>query len=304
MTTTKQVSLHGRRLFLTKEDQLVAKGGIVAGQEDGPSIVFPAPDRVAIFDDFHGGAHGTGAADTGQAGLYFLVKCTDTGLKTSLAATANGVLRITSSATITTATPAGSSEVIVGKALQWKANQGKAGASALRMAARIKTTAFPTKTSGDWAGMFVGFTDTIAHEVPIYDTGRGGDSGASAISPASDAVGFMWGTGGDTGWRGVSANSGGGGGANDSGDQQVTLTTALPTANKWIDLEVEIGSNSGDTGSMVAKFYIDGRYKGKLDSPVNPSVALAPVISYYDTGGANTFDIDWVNVSAARDTGE
>ena len=304
MTTTKQVSLHGRRLFLTRKDELVSKGGFVAGQEDGPSIAYPSPDRVALFDDFLTGAQGTGVADTGQAGLYFLAKCTDTGVKGRLAATANGVFRVTSSATITTATPANSSKSIVGKALMWKANQGKAGENALRMAARIKTSAFPTKTSGDWSGMFIGFTDSIAHEVPMYDTGRTGDSGASAVSPASDAVGFLWGTGGDTGWRGVSANSGGGGLTNDSGDQQVTLTTTAPTANKWIDFELEIGSSAGDTGSMVAKFYIDSLYKGKISSPVNPSVALTPVISYYDTGGANTFDIDWVNVSAARDTGE
>lgn len=304
MSTTKQVSLHGRKAFLTRDDKLAVKGGFVAGGEEGPNVEFPSPDTVALFDDFLTGAHGTGAADTGQAGTFFLAKCTDTGVKGALVDGASGIFRITSSETITTATPASTSKSIVGKALMWKANQGTGHTSGLRMGARIKTSAFPTKTSGDWAGVFVGFTDTIAHEVPLYDTGRGGDSGASAVSPASDAVGFLWGTGGDTGWRGVAANSGGGGGANDSGDQQVTLTTVLPTANKWTTLEVEMKRGAGDTGGLVANFYIDGRYKGQLKDPVHPANALTPVVSYYDTGGANTFDVDWIAVSAPRDTGE
>src|SRR3990167_1826163 len=103
---------------------------------------------------------------------------------------------------------------------------------------------------------------------------RTGDSGASAVSTASDLVGFLWGTGGDTGWRGVSATSGSGG-ANDSGDQQVTLTTVAPTANVWTTLEVEVIRGLSDTGGH-AIFYVDGVPKGKIDSPVNPSIALRP----------------------------
>jgi hypothetical protein len=295
--------LHRRVFGISKDDQIVAPSGFVAGGEGKPAIVFPAPDTVAIHDDFHGGAYGTGAADTGEAGDFFLAKCTDTGVKGSLVDATNGVFRITSSATITTATPAGSSKSIVGKALAWKMNQGpNNGAGRLRMSARIKASDYPSKTSGDWSGIFVGFTDALTHEVPMYDTGRGGDSGASAVSPASDAVGFLWGTGGDTGWRGVSATSGSGG-ANDSGDQQVTLTTVRPTANEYVTLEVELLRAAGDTGGR-ADFYINGQLKGRINSPVNPTVALTPVVSFYDTGGANTFDIDWINVSAPRDTGE
>src|SRR3990167_4339517 len=224
MTVTKQVSLHGKRAFLTKEDILVGRGGIAAGGDDKPTIILPgSPDTVAVFDDFLvnplvgvGAALDTGAgvvaakgsvllADTGLAGSYFLAKCTDTGVKGALVAGTNGVFRITSSATITTATPANSSKSIVGPQLAWKANMGPGAQSGrLRMAARIKASAYPSKTSGDWSGIFVGFTDNTAHEVPIHDTGRTGDSGASAVTTANDAVGFLWGTGGDTGLGGVS----------------------------------------------------------------------------------------------------
>ena len=312
--------VHRRSLGIGNNDQVMAPYGLEAGGDGKPTVVFPGPDTVAVFEDFFvnplagvsamldtgvGVAAAKGSvllADTGLAGVYFLPKCTDTGVKGGLVAGTNGVYRITSSATITTATPANSSKSIVGPQLAWKANQGPGAQSGrLRMSARVKASAYPSKTSGDWSGIFVGFTDSTAHEVPIHDTGRTGDSGASAVSTASDLVGFLWGTGGDTGWRGVSATSGSGG-ANDSGDQQVTLTTVAPTANVWTTLEVEVIRGLSDTGGH-AIFYVDGVPKGKIDSPVNPAIALTPVISYYDTGGANTFDIDWVNVSGPRDTG-
>jgi hypothetical protein len=295
--------LHRRALGISKDNQIVAPSGLVSGGEGSPVFVHPGPGSPAIIDDFlTGNFNGTAAVDTGQAGIYFNAKCTDTGVKGALVDGTGGVFRITSSETITTATPTGSSKAVVGKTLAWKGNQGPGAYSGcLRMGARVKASAYPTKTSGDWSGFFVGFTDNLAHEVPMYDTGRTGDSGASAISPANDAVGFLWGTGGDTGIRGVSTTSGSGG-ANDSGDQQVTLTTARPTANAWMVFEVELVRGQGDTGGF-ANFYIDGALKGKINSPVNPTIALTPIVSYYDTGGANTFDIDWINVSAPRDTG-
>jgi len=51
MTVTKQVSLHGKRAFLTKEDILVARNAVAAGGDDKPTIVLPgSPDTVAVFD--------------------------------------------------------------------------------------------------------------------------------------------------------------------------------------------------------------------------------------------------------------
>ena len=49
MTVTKQVSLHGKRAFLTKEDILVGRGGIAAGGDDKPTIRrLEAPGRAAV----------------------------------------------------------------------------------------------------------------------------------------------------------------------------------------------------------------------------------------------------------------
>lgn len=303
MATTKQVSLHGRKAYLTRNGRLNVVTGFASGDEDGPSMFYPAPSTVALLDDFISSQQGTGVADTGQAGIHFLAKCTDTGVKSAIADVPNGVLRITSSATITTPTPAGSSKSIVGKQLIWKAAQGKELDYGLRMSARVRASGFPTKTSGDWTGLFVGFTDTTAHEVPVYDTG----GVVADTSPASDCVGFLWGTGGDTGFRGYSANSGLAGGAADSGDQQVTLTTDLPTANKWYDFEMQIrrdpNSATAPSTDYTCEFWIDGKYKGAIRNPVNQTVQLTPIVSFYDTGGAYVCDVDYINVSAPRDTG-
>lgn len=314
MSLTKQVSLHGKRAYLDTDDRLVGRGGLAAGGEGKPAVILPGPDTVAFFEDFlsdlsslgAGSDTGTtpiaiGVNDTGVAGQYFLSRPGDTGVKGGLAAATNGVYRITSSATIAAAAPATCGRSIVGKQLAWKMDQGPGTAGRLRFGARVKLSAFPSKTSGDWSGIFMGFTDATGAEIPIYDTGRTGDSGASAVSVASDCVGFLWGTGGDTGWRGVAASSGSGG-ANDSGDQQVTLTTARPTDNVYRTFEVELRRSLSDTGG-TALFYIDGQLLGKLNSPVAQATALTPVISFYDTGGAVNCDIDWVNPSAPRDTG-
>lgn len=312
MTKPIQKGLHRRALGLGYDNELIARDGYVAGGEGKPVIVFPSPDTVALFDDFLTdlsgfGVNDTGGVpitlDTGAAGLHFYARCTDTGVKGSLVAGTNGVFRITSSATIATRTPVACSKSVLGKQLMWKANQGANTAGRLRLTTRIKPSIVPHKTtlSGDRVGIFVGFTDTISHEVPFHDTGRTGDSGASGVSTADDFVGFTWSFDGDTGWRGVSGTSGSGG-ANDSGDQQVLLTTAIPTANKWTVLEVELRRNLGDTGG-TAIFYIDGVQKGSIASPINPTIGLTPIVQYYDTGGLGTFDIDYINVSAPRDTG-
>lgn len=296
--------LHRRALGIANGDQIIAPQGYVSGGDGKPALYHPSPDTVALFDDFLTGNLTGTVSDTGLAGLHFSAKCTDTGVKGAMVDGTSGVFRITSSETITTVTPVACSKSIIGKALAWKGNQGPGALSGrLRMGARIKSTIYPHKTSltGDRIGIFVGFTDNLAHEVPIHDTGVTGDSGASAVSTANDCVGFLWSTDGDTGWRGVSATSGSGG-ANDSGDQKALLTTAIPTVNTWVTLEVELQRGISDTGGK-ATFYIDGVPKGTISSPVNPTIPLVPLVQFYDTGGAGLFDSDWIGVSGPRDTG-
>ena len=291
-------SLHGRRVGVSPNDQLVASGGFVAGGGLKPSIVFPAPDVVAVFDDFLGGMP-SGITDTGMAGTFFHRRAGDTGCLGAIAAVTNGVYRLTMSSSLATVTPAGTATGIVGPALAWKANMGPGGvAGRLRLGVRLKAA---TYTMG---GIFVGFTDTVAAgEMPFYDTGDAQPTDTGQLhtgTVASDLVGFYFGENADTGWRGISAKST----AGDSGDQQVSLTQVDPTANTYQVLEVELLRDVGDTGG-VARFYIDGVGKGQISSPVASNVALTPCVFLCDVNatGAAVLDIDWINVSAERDTG-
>lgn len=282
MTVNKQVSLHGKRAFITKDDQVAARNGFVAGGDDKPSIVFPSPDTVAQFDDFLGdvvadqwnvveGDTGAGSASAIQAGT-------------------NGIFRLYSTAGV--ATPAsGEGQAINSGALNWKANQGPGSASGrLRFAARLKLES--VNRSSKRIHVFAGFTDNTSYEFPAYDTGAG------VISAAADYCGFLFSPGGDTGWSGVAGKST----AGDSGDQVDHLTNSI-TANKYDTLEVELARGTSDTGGS-ATFFVNGVPKGRINSPVASNVALTPVIAAFqqDTGGEYV-DIDWMNVSAPRDTG-
>jgi hypothetical protein len=120
--------IHRRALGLSHNDQVMGRGGFVAGGEGKPVIVLPGPDTVALFDDFLGdlvaGEWIAGSSDTGQAA--------NTGvLATSAVSATNGVYRMTSSAS-STQTPAGGAQSINGPP-NWKPNQGR-----VRFGARVK----------------------------------------------------------------------------------------------------------------------------------------------------------------------
>lgn len=286
MSVTKQVSLHGKRAYITKDDQLAGRNGFVAGGDDKPAIVFPSPDTVAIFDDFFTSIGADLVGDTGIAGQYFITRKGDTGTTGLITAGANGLFRFTPSQTAATPGVAGTTFGFVGPQLSWKPNQGPGAYSGrLRFGARIKKSVF----TGGEHGVFVGFTDTVSAEMPVYDTGGSADGVA-----ATNAFGIGWNLATDTGWVGFAVD----------GDvlQQVQLTTVAPTANTYVTLEAELSRSVGDTGGTVT-FYIDGVPKGSIDNPCNVTTALTPCVYGYDTGGASLLDIDWVNVSAPRDTG-
>lgn len=273
----KQVSQHGQRLYLTHDDELVAKGAFVAGGErsigrQGGNIVLPgAPGIVAQFDDFVGDLVGDewnyAEGDTGNSG--------------GIAAATNGVYRLTISATAATA-PTGYAALNGGLLPQWKAKQG-----GLRMSARVKISAL---NGGN--NVFVGFTDTGAGEMPIYDTGGG------IISTATNAVGFVYGGAASaaSGWTGVGVN------ADTDG---TSVAGDAPTANTYDVLEVALGDTGTGSDGDVAYFYQNGVLKGSMSSPVLATRALVPVVAAFakDTGGW-TVDIDYLNPSANRDTGD
>jgi hypothetical protein len=279
--------IHRRALGLTNDDQVLAPYGFVAGGDGKPAVVMPgAPDTTAIFDDFYASVGADLLGDTGTAGQYFITRKGDTGTTGLITAGTNGVFRFTPSQSTTTTTVAGTTFGMVGPQLSWKPNQGPGAHSGrLRFGARIKKSIY----TGGEHGVFVGFTDTTSAEMPVFDTGGSADGAA-----ATNAFGIGWNLGGSTGWHGFAVD----------GDtlQSVQLTTVTPTDNTYVTLEAELHRSSSDTGGTVT-FYVDGVPKGIISDPCNSSTALTPCIYGYDTGGASLLDIDWVNVSAPRDTG-
>lgn len=272
--------IHRRMLGITRDDQVIARDGFVAGGDDRPAIVLPGcPTHVALFDDFLGdlvadewafveGDTGfTGAVETGTGGIFRILSSNTGGV----APTANGALT-------------------QGLFKNWKANMGGPKAGRLRLTARVKLENI-TRTA-DRIHAFIGFSDSGGAEMPAYDTGAG------IISNAADLVGFLFAPGGDTGWSLISVKST----AGDSGDQLVVAGVG-PTANTYTTLEVEVRSGLSDTGGR-AHFWIDGVKRGTIDSPVGSAIALTPWLGFWcqDTGD-QFFDIDYVAISAPRDTG-
>jgi hypothetical protein len=293
MSFRKQVSLHGLRAFLTKDDDLVARNAHATGGEGKPSIILPgSPDTVAIFDDFLGDLVGD---------EWAAVEGSDTGTNAGIVTGTNGVYRITDSVTVAGTGP----DVRVGALTQglmkqWKADMGKGSMKSdrrLRLTARVKLESVTRTVDGGRTHAFIGFSDSGGGEFPVFDTGAG------MISQAADAVGFVFSPGGDTGWSCVAAKSV----AGDSGDQLVVAGSSYgPSANTYTTLEVEIRSGLSDSGSS-AFFFVDGKPVGRIASPVASNVALTPWIGAagQDTGDAagKFFDIDYINVAGSRDTG-
>jgi hypothetical protein len=274
----KQVSLHGQRAYVTPDDKLVAKSAFVAGGErshtnKGGNIVLPgSPDTVAIFDDFLGDL---------IADEWNVVE-SDTGHTQGITPGTGGVYRLTVSSTATK-TQAGATGVNAGATTQWKANQGN-----LRMSARVKVAL------NGGHNVFVGFTDTGVvgtTQTPFYDTGAG------VLTVATEAVGFV--TGGNasvaTGWRGVSVKAG--------GTVQTSPASGAVTANTYDVLEVRIGDTGSEGDGDLAHFYRNGVKFGTIINPLTSTVGLTPCISAWAQDTGYNVDIDYINVSANRDTG-
>ena len=282
MSKTMLKGVHRRALGISNDDEVMAPSGFVAGGDGKPSVVLPSHDTVALFDDFLGDLVGDEWAyvegDTGYNGVIQ----TGTG----------GVYRITGSETNGVA-PTDNAALTAGLVKNWKANQGGPKNGRLRMSARVKFDSVSRVAEGGRTYVFVGFSDSGGAEMPVYDTGAG------MISNAADLVGFSFSPAGDTGWSLVSVKST----AGDSGDQLV-VPVVSQTANVYTTLELEVRSGNSDTGGR-AHFWIDGIKRGSIDSPVNSATALTPWIGMWvqDTGYAATLDVDYVALSAPRDTG-
>lgn len=277
MTTPIRRSIHGAGLAgFTDDDQFAAKGGFVAGGANEPSIAFPSNDIVAFFDDFLGDV---------VADEWNYIEG-DTGHSGALQAGTNGVYRLQGSSTAAAAP--GSVFGLNRGALNWKADQGPGGAvKRLHLTCRLKPEV--VNRTAKRLSMFVGFTDTVAAEMPIYDTGAG------VQSAATDAVGFMLGARADTGWSLVAVDT--------DVDATPVASGVAPVSNTYSTLEVVVLHNPA-TSETVAKFYIDGKGVGQIVNPITETVALTPVVAVMqeDTGGRYV-DVDFLGVSAKRDTG-
>lgn len=281
MSISMLKGIHRRMLGISNLDETVSRSGFVAGGEDRPAIVLPGnPDTVALFDDFLGDL----IADEWAAVEG------DTGYTQSITTGTNGVFRILSSNTGTLA-PTSASAVTQGLMKQWKADMGRGSMKTdrrLRLSARVKLENI-TRTA-DRIHAFVGFSDSGGAEFPIYDTGAG------LISNATDLVGFLFSPGADTGWTLAACRA-------DTDQSAVAGSSYGPTANTYTTVEVEVRSGLSDTGG-VAHFWIDGKKVGTISSPVTSTTALTPWVGMWvqDTGD-QFFDIDYIAVSGARDTG-
>ena len=277
----KQQGHHGTRLYITPESETVSKKGFVAGGEasvgnKGGSVVLPGnPAVVAFFDDFLGDVIAdewySAEGDTGHATV-------------AVQAVTNGVARMHLSSTATKA-PASYCVLNHGLFTQWKANQGN-----LRIAARLKVD------NTDGANVFIGFSDTGADQMVGYDTG---DSTAAPLFNASNAVGWLF-SGGDgspsTVWRGVACNA---------DTVKTPVDGVAPTNNVYSVLEIELSDTGAGGDGKVAKFWQDGVLKGSITSPVLATRAMTPVLSAFSSEDTGTVvDLDWINLSANRDSGE
>ena len=289
MSITKRKSLHGPMAFVSDREQIVGRGGLASGGLGIPGIAHVGAMTTGFIDDFRGlpigdtGAFVTGTSiwqqhnvDTGQV---------PNGLAASAPAVTNGVFRFTMSASATQ-TAAGTSRTLTHQ-LAYKANQGR-----LRIAARLNLSVLAGSQ------VFVGFTDNAAGEFPAYDTGGG------VISQAADCVGWLFGQenqGTAAVWQGVAVKST----PNDSGDLLLT-TTARPTVGVYDVLEIVMDSNPNPANSygIVANFFLNGRSMGQIQAPVLETTAMTPVVAVCTTDAqALVVDLDWVAVSAQRDTG-
>jgi hypothetical protein len=284
---SKLKSVLGRSLWLAEENHVVAKDGFAAGGDGKPSILIPGnPDYVAVFDDFLGD---TGRDLTLGTDANWRIVDDDTGATSKPVITnlTGGVLRFPGG----TPTPVQVKRAVKG-GLCWKGNQGSIptdGKGGLRLGARVKID--DIKDTGFGRGTYwVGFTDTLANELPV------GDTGGVLISIATNAFGVLWSSAqqGDTGFVAHAVNGG--------TDATPVPLGVSPAAGVYSTIEMELHHGPSDTGG-TATFYIDGVAKGSIPGPVAMNVALSPTVIHWGDTGGTVLDIDWIAVSAPRDTG-
>lgn len=264
-------SIHGRKLGLDHEGNLLCPKGIITGDPEGPQFALGSPHHVVLFDDFVEGFR-AGASQT-----WFPNEGTDSATSDAAIASTGegGILRLTTGDAGTGY--AADAEQITQRALTWKAING-----GLTFEAKVRLSAITNCYA------FLGFTDTVAAalEAPITASGVGN----GLTSNATDAVGFMFDTRmtADNWWlTGVKGDT----------DATAQDTGIAPVATEWATLRIEVNP----LGNAV--FFINGIVAGTtMLNALTASASLTAIMAVSKTSVAAsmTMDLDYVYVAMNR----
>jgi len=255
-------SIHGRKLGLGPNGELIVPSGVVMLGEDGSQLaVGTSGTMVRQFDDFIGPTLSTQWAVTAGS---------DSPAGGAINAANGGTLRLTTGDSNASLAADG---IQVEGGLNWKAANGS-----LVFETRLLISAVTA------VQLYAGFTDqTAALEMPVTLTT------ATFSTVATDAVGFLFDTNATTKTIRLV------GVAND------VDATMQDSGNAWaaatyIKLRVEVST----TG--VATFYINGTPVGtSMSGAVTPTIALTPVIAARSlAANSKTVDIDYIDVMSTR----
>ena len=262
-------SLHGKKIGLDHNGQLLVPGGIVSGN-DGSQRQLGGPTVAAFWDDFH-------TFDTDD---YDIREGTDSATSAVTApggvGADNGAIRITTGDAGTGYAADGIE--VKGRGKAWTAARG----------GLVFECRFLMNTVADMYA-FVGFTDnygTVPVEQPLSST-----SSANVItSDAANAVGFMYDTNmADANWwaTGVATNT----------DAVHVDTGIVPVDATYQVFRVEISA------AQNAKFFIDGVQVAEVAEAVgNGTEALCPIIAVGKNTGASSVltYLDYLHVAQNR----
>ena len=317
MSRTMLKGLLRKALGVSVNDDIIAPSGFSTGGDGRPTITVPSWNRMSFFDDFEGIYFG----DTGSGGPYYYVHGADSGADGSIQLLSGGTsaVRLTAPANFVVSNGGGAPDMaglVLGR--HFATTQGQ-----VRFAARVRNV--DTGTTANGVSMFCGFTDdTGTTEVAFYvDTGEDNSADTGSLladrgeiaAKAANGVGWLFDTAVDTGsglleprWCGVAVNA--------SSVKEPVIASRGLVPNNWDTVEVVLDND-------VAHFWLYdkngvGSKVGTILSPVAKTVKLSPVISITghhisDTGAGDTgttvvartnrMDVDFLHVSANRDTG-
>lgn len=282
-----QVSLHGKRSFLTRANHytgddflgpLIGKYGIPGSDQ----MTAPALWQSSLLeDDFLGAAI--------HPALWTLAKGSDGGCANFavLAGQINGVARGTTGAGAGATMAVNGVEMTAG--LNFQANKGGFSGGSLGVAGSLIVELSVKPSAITTICMFFGLTNSLSLQMPFTNS-------ADVITAnAADAVGFLFDTAATTQRTNLV-------GVNNSGTPQQTIlpTTApssgAPDTAAFHRYRLELNA-SGDTD-----FYIDGTVVGsRMLAACRPNQPLTPCIAAFTrAAGSANMDVDWAYLIQGR----